>query len=78
MLDPLAIRPGDVVQMRKPHACGANQWTIVRTGVDVRIRCDQCGRTVLMRRTQFLRAARGVQPSRKDANEEGDRNAGSR
>jgi len=55
---PARISLGDAVQMRKPHACGANQWTVVRTGIDIRIRCNQCGRTVLMPRTQFVKAAR--------------------
>jgi len=53
-----AIRLGDVVQMRKPHACGADQWVVVRIGADVRIRCTQCGRAVLMPRARFARAAR--------------------
>ncbi|HUU54654.1 MAG TPA: DUF951 domain-containing protein [Armatimonadota bacterium] len=58
MREPGQIRLGDSVQMRKPHACGANEWTIVRTGIDIRIRCNQCGRTILMPRPQFVRAAR--------------------
>ena len=55
-----AIRLGDIVRMRKPHACGTNQWIVIRTGADIRIRCDQCGRAVLMPRSQFLRARRKV------------------
>jgi hypothetical protein len=53
-----AVHLGDVVQMRKPHACGANEWTVVRTGADIRLRCLQCGRTVLMPRAKFNRALR--------------------
>jgi len=56
MTQPAPIRLGDEVQMRKPHACGANHWTVIRTGADVRIRCNQCGRAVLMARDQFERA----------------------
>jgi len=44
--------------MRKPHACGANEWTVIRTGIDIRIRCNQCGRTILMPRPQFVKAAK--------------------
>jgi hypothetical protein len=58
MREPGRIRLGDSVQMRKPHACGANEWTVVRTGIDIRIRCNQCGRTILMPRTQFVKAAK--------------------
>jgi hypothetical protein len=60
MGEPLTVRAGDLVQMRKLHACGANQWAVVRAGVDVRIRCLQCGRVVLLPRTEFLRAVRKV------------------
>ena len=27
---------GDVVQMKKPHACGENKWEILRMGADIR------------------------------------------
>lgn len=62
MREPPAIHLGDVVEMRKPHACGANQWTVIRTGADIRIKCTQCGRAVLMPRSQFLRALRKIAP----------------
>ena len=29
---------GDVVMMKKPHACGANEWTVIRVGADVKIK----------------------------------------
>lgn len=53
---PLVVRIGDLVELRKPHACGSNQWVITRTGVDIRVRCLQCGRSVLMPRSDFLKA----------------------
>ncbi len=49
---------GDRVMMRKPHACGSNTWTIIRTGADIKIRCGQCGRIVMMDRADFVRAAK--------------------
>lgn len=55
---PPAVKLGDLVELRKPHACGSNQWAVVRTGVDIRVRCLQCGRSVLMPRTEFLKAVR--------------------
>jgi hypothetical protein len=70
MQKPLAVSPGDVVQMRKPHACGANEWTVLSTGIDVRVRCGRCGRTVLMPREQFERAVRKVVPPRGSESDE--------
>ena len=54
---------GDHVIMRKPHACGTNEWTIIRTGADVKIRCRRCGRIVMMDRADFLRQCRCVLPA---------------
>lgn len=49
------IRMGDVVRMRKPHPCGSLQWEVVRLGADIGIRCQGCGRRVLLPRRQFTR-----------------------
>ena len=37
------IRLGDVVQTRKQHPCGSNEWTVIRTGADIKIKCSGCG-----------------------------------
>ncbi len=49
---------GDRVQMRKPHACGANEWAIIRVGADVKIKCLQCGRIVMLDRGEFVKRAK--------------------
>ncbi len=49
---------GDRVQMRKPHACGANEWIIIRTGADVKIKCHACNRIVMMDRADFVKRAK--------------------
>ena len=49
----MLIALGDVVQMRKAHPCGSDKWTIVRTGADVKIRCQGCGRLVMLDRAEF-------------------------
>jgi len=51
---------GDHVLMRKPHACGANEWCITRTGADIKIRCCNCGRIVMLDRLDFLKSAKKV------------------
>ena len=45
------LRMGDVVRLRKVHPCGGLDWEVVRLGADIRIRCLQCGRRVLMPRS---------------------------
>ena len=46
---------GDTIQMRKPHACGVDTWKVIRIGMDVGIKCEGCGRYVLLSRRQFQR-----------------------
>lgn len=55
---------GDVVRAKKPHPCGGEEWEIMRTGVDFRLRCLRCGRVVLLPRAKFERMVRGVVRSR--------------
>ena len=54
------IYPGDIVQMRKPHPCGGCEWTVLRTGADIRIKCNTCGRLVMMDRETFLKRRKSL------------------
>jgi hypothetical protein len=47
------IRLGDLVKMRKPHPCGSDTWTVIRVGADIKIRCQGCGRIVMLDRPVF-------------------------
>lgn len=49
---------GDVLQLKKPHACGANRWKVIRLGMDIRVKCEQCGHSVLIPRARFDRLTR--------------------
>ena len=57
---------GDHVVMKKPHACGANLWEIVRVGADVKLKCMNCGRVVMLDRLAFLKRGRKIVPAGKD------------
>lgn len=50
----------DIVIMKKPHACGANMWQIIRTGVDIKIKCLNCGREVMLDRLEFSKKLKKV------------------
>ena len=54
------ILVGDVITTRKPHPCGSNEWTVIRTGADIKIRCSGCGRIVMLDRESFLRRRKAV------------------
>ena len=51
---------GDKVQMRKNHACGANEWEITRCGADIKLRCTHCGRVIMLDRMDFMRSAKRI------------------
>ena len=51
---------GDVITTRKPHPCGSSEWTVIRTGADIKIRCSGCGRIVMLDRDSFLRRRKAV------------------
>ena len=44
---------GDKIISKKQHPCGGNIWTVVRTGADFKIKCDTCGRVVMLDRLDF-------------------------
>ena len=54
------ILPGDVIRTRKPHPCGGDEWTVLRTGADIRIRCNTCGRLVMLDREAFLKRKKAL------------------
>lgn len=43
----------DIIEMKKPHACQANEWEIIRMGMDIRIKCLNCQHIVTMTRREF-------------------------
>ena len=56
---------GDRAIMKKPHACGANLWQIVRVGADIKIKCLRCGRVVMLDRLEFLRRVKRIEQGEK-------------
>lgn len=50
----------DIVQMKKPHPCGANAWKIIRMGMDIRVKCTGCNHSVLIPRSTFDKKVKKV------------------
>ena len=44
---------GDIVEMKKNHPCGGNQFKIMRVGSDVRVVCLNCSRDMTLDRIKF-------------------------
>lgn len=45
----------DVIIMKKPHACGENKWQIIRLGVDIKLKCINCGHEIMMDRLELYK-----------------------
>ena len=56
--EPVAFAVGDVVQLKKSHPCGGFDWSVVRLGADIGIKCQTCGRRVLLPRRDLERRLR--------------------
>lgn len=52
-MDKIEIEVGQRVILKKAHPCGSKEWIIERTGMDVRIRCTKCGRSLMLSRRNF-------------------------
>jgi hypothetical protein len=46
----LPVLLGDVVRLRRVHPCGGSTWLVDRLGADIGLRCQTCGRHVLLER----------------------------
>lgn len=57
---PMKINVGAVVQFKKEHPCGGDQWEVLRTGMDFRIKCLTCGRVVMLPRPKFEKAVKKI------------------
>ena len=46
---PMDINIGDVVELKKQHACGCKEFEITRVGMDIKIKCTKCLRNTRSR-----------------------------
>jgi len=60
---PLPLHIGDELQLKKPHPCGADRWSVLRVGADLRLQCSGCGRTILVARADIERRVRRIFPA---------------
>lgn len=54
------IQVNDLVRLRKPHPCGSYEWLVVRIGADIGLKCQVCGRRILLDRRNFKKRVKKV------------------
>ena len=62
MADFVRYHIGDVVQLKKAHPCGSNEWEVLRIGIDFVIRCCGCGHRVMVPRPKFEKSVKKNHP----------------
>jgi Uncharacterized protein conserved in bacteria len=58
---------GDRLKLRKSHPCGGTEFEVVRTGMDIRLRCLTCGSQIVLsrRKLEKMTAGRGKQAAQR-------------
>ncbi|MCQ2449321.1 MAG: DUF951 domain-containing protein [Clostridia bacterium] len=46
------IQVGDKLQMKKAHPCGSSVFSVLRVGIDFKMKCDGCGHEVMLPRVK--------------------------
>ena len=54
----IRYRVNDIIEMKKPHPCGANQFRILRVGSEMRVMCMGCGRDMNVDRLKLEKATK--------------------
>jgi hypothetical protein len=62
MQQPMHLQMGDRLRLRKQHPCGSYDWEVVRLGADIGLRCEKCGRRVLLPRSEVERRTKQILP----------------
>lgn len=55
------IQVGDLLEMKKAHPCGSKIFTVLRIGMDFRLRCTGCGREFLSPRHNIEKHIRHIE-----------------
>ena len=52
---------GDIVEMKKKHPCGSDEWQIVKTGADIKLRCCGCSHEIILKRSLVEKNTKKIQ-----------------
>ena len=55
------IRVGDKLTMKKSHPCGGATLSVLRIGMDFRLRCETCGHEMMIPRVKAEKNIRKVE-----------------
>ncbi len=50
----------DIIELKKAHPCGSKRWEVLRVGMDMKIRCQGCGREQMITRSKLEKSVRKI------------------
>ena len=56
----MAVNIGDKIITKKAHPCGSSEWTVIRVGADIKIKCLGCGRVVMLALSEFKKRLKSI------------------
>lgn len=56
----MEIKVGDKVILKKSHPCGNSVFSVLRVGLDFKLKCDECGRELMVPRVKILKSIKKV------------------
>ena len=54
------VKVGDVLKMKKKHPCGADTFSVLRIGMDFKIKCTGCGHEVMAPRVKIEKNIKAI------------------
>ncbi len=62
----MELHAGDRLTAKKKHPCGSFGWTVLKTGAEIRLKCEGCGRVVLLSPDEVKRMCKKTNGGEKD------------
>ncbi len=56
----LDLKLNQQVELKKQHPCGSKIWTILRVGMDIKLRCNGCGHELMLPRSKAEKAIKKI------------------
>lgn len=66
MIFSVELKLGEQVELKKPHPCGSKVWTVLRVGMDIKLRCAGCGHELMLPRSRAEKAIKKILTEEED------------
>ncbi len=57
----MEINPKDILVMKKKHPCGCFRMLVLRSGMDIKLRCEGCGHEFMVPRSKIEKNIKSVE-----------------